>query len=401
MSVDIKVPTLPESVADAVVAKWYIAPGEAFIAGQPIVDLETDKVTLEVPAPEDGVLDSITQPEGSEVVADQVLGQMTVGAAEGSAQTVDKASTETRQTGHDAPMSPSVRRMIIENGLDVTAIQGSGKGGRVTKEDVQIAIKAGEGTPTQHATPPLTSPPVAVAATAGGVREETRVPMSRMRQRVAERLLGAQHEAAMLTTFNEVDMQPVMDLRAKYKESFEKAHGVRLGFMSFFVKAVVAALRRFPDVNAYLDGQEIVYHSFQDVGMAVGSEKGLVVPILRNAETMTVPEIEKQIMDFKVRAQSGKITLDEMLGGTFTITNGGVFGSMLSTPIINPPQSAILGMHNIVKRPVVVGNEIVIRPMMYLALSYDHRMIDGSTSVRFLVAIKNLLEDPARLILDV
>lgn len=395
MSTDIKVPTLPESVADAVVAKWYKTPGEAFTAGEALLDLETDKVTLEVPAAENGVLDEILQPEGAEVVADQVLGKMTVGGMPAAKPAkVEAAEPAATESDADAPVSPSVRRLIGEQGLNLADIKGTGKGGRITKEDVMAA----KGQGGKAATPAGTPAPAALSACP---REETRVPMSRMRQRVAERLLNAQAEAAMLTTFNEVNMKPIMDLRAKYKDAFEKSHGVRLGFMSFFVKACVAALRRFPDVNAYIDGKDIVYHAFQDIGMAVGSDKGLVVPILRNAESMTVPQIEQQIVDYKVRAQAGKVTIEEMLGGTFTITNGGVFGSMLSTPIINPPQSAILGMHNIVKRPVVENDEIVVRPMMYLALSYDHRIIDGSVSVRFLVALKELLEDPARLILDV
>lgn len=417
MPTEVKVPMLPESVADATLVKWHKAAGEAVAEGEPLVDLETDKVMLEVPAPVDGVLGEILKPEGETVVTDDLLATVEAGAApnasflgkqgpeseveprlreQGSEATTAPAAGARIPTQDLSDLSPAVRRMITENSLDASQITGTGKGGRIVKSDVEAFI-AKDGSASTVATAAATT----TATTVAPGRYEERVPMTRLRARVAERLLESQQSAAILTTFNEVDMKPVMDLRAQYRDQFEKAHDVRLGFMSFFVKAAVAALQKFPDVNAYIDGQDIVYHSYHDIGLAVSSPRGLVVPVLRDAASLSMAEIEKGIVGFATKARDGKLTLEEMTGGTFTITNGGVFGSMLSTPIINPPQSAILGMHNIVKRPVVVNDEIVIRPMMYLALSYDHRIIDGAQSVRFLVTIKEMLEDPARLLLDV
>lgn len=390
MAIEIKVPALPESVADATVAKWYKKEGESIARDENLVDLETDKVMLEVPAPKSGVVTKIIVSEGDTVTADQVLAMLEEGAV-AQPEKVEKAeeaapaqqAEAVKKPEASAELSPAVRRAVGEIGADVSQLQGSGKGGRITKTDVM-----------QQA--------AAVGGMSGvGDRTEKRVAMSRLRQRIAERLVDAQHQAAMLTTFNEINMKPVMDLRAKYKDRFEKLHDVRLGFMSFFTKAAIEALKRFPAVNASIDGTDLVYHNFFDVGIAIGSPRGLVVPILRNAELMSMADIEKQIKDFGARAQDGKVTIEEMTGGTFTITNGGIFGSMLSTPIVNPPQSAILGMHNIVQRPVVENGEIVVRPVMYVALSYDHRVIDGRESVQFLVTIKEMIEDPARLLLEV
>jgi 2-oxoglutarate dehydrogenase E2 component (dihydrolipoamide succinyltransferase) len=403
MSIEIKVPVLPESVTDATVAKWYKKEGEAIERDENLVDLETDKVMLEVPAPQSGVVGKIMAEEGATVTANQVLAVLTEAAA-GAAPAANKAkaapakaeatvAAESSSSAQAADaLSPAVRRLVAEHDLDVSQIKGSGKDGRITKEDVENFIQQ---KPASKSEAKVSTPAVS------GAREEKRVPMSRLRQRVAERLVEVQQTAAILTTFNEINMKPVMDLRKQYKDKFEKAHGVKLGFMSFFTKAAIEALKRFPAVNASIDGKDIIYHNYYDVGIAIGSERGLVVPILRNAETMSMADIEKQIKDYSERAQSGKISIDEMTGGTFTITNGGVFGSMMSTPIINPPQTAILGMHNIVQRAVVENGEIVIRPMMYVALSYDHRVIDGRESVQFLVTIKQMIEDPARLLLEV
>jgi 2-oxoglutarate dehydrogenase E2 component (dihydrolipoamide succinyltransferase) len=398
MAIEIKVPVLPESVADASIAAWHKKPGEYINEGETLVDLETDKVVLEVPAPASGILESISAPQGTAVKANEVIGILKAGekssavgatggrppeSAKGHQQKGDQPVAPTKTPMPDSPahadaaLAPSVRRMVKEHDVDVSQVKGSGKGGRVTKDDVAAVV------------------------TRGGNRVEERVPMSRLRTRVAERLLQVQQNAAILTTFNEVNMQPVMDLRAKYKDSFEKRFGVKLGFMSFFTLAVVAALKRFPIVNASIDGNDIIYHGYQDVGVAVSTEKGLVVPVLRNAEQMSMADVEKTIRDLSVKARDGKLSLEEMTGGTFTITNGGVFGSLFSTPIINPPQSAILGMHAIKETPVAENGQVVIRPMMYLALSYDHRIIDGKDSVQFLVAVKEALEDPARLLLGV
>jgi len=427
MSTDITVPQLPESVSDATVASWTKKKGDSVKRDEVLVELETDKVVLEVPAPADGVLEEILHDEGATVTADTVLGRVSEGAASGGDDTDDKDGGKTKapveESGDDAAADartgPAARKLIAEHGLDAASIEGTGKDGRILKEDVQRHIEAGsaakpaeapkEAAPQQPAqsAQPASAPSADETAKQAGVsysqgdRPEKRVPMTRLRARIAERLVQATQQTAMLTTFNEVNMKPVMDLRAKYKDQFEKAHDTKLGFMSFFVTAATEALKRFPDINASIDGSDVVYHGYCDVGIAVSSDRGLVVPILRDAETMAMADIEKQIRDFGGRAQAGKISIEEMTGGTFTITNGGVFGSLVSTPIINMPQSAILGMHKIQERPVAENGEVVIRPMMYLALSYDHRIVDGKDSVQFLVAIKELLEDPARLILDV
>ncbi len=402
MSIEIKVPVLPESVSDATVAKIYKKVGEAVSRDENIVDLETDKVMLEVPAIRDGVVASIAVEEGAVVTAGQVLLIITEGPAvtasvpapeSESTPSVDKASeSKASSASMSAPASPSVRRLAAEKEVDIASVVGSGKSGRVTQQDV-----------AQQAVGATTTTAVASTAVAPvGDRTEKRVPMSRLRQRVAQRLVQVQQEAALLTTFNEINMKPVMDLRKKYKDIFLKENDVKLGFMSFFTKAVVEALKRFPAVNASIDGTDILYHNYYDIGIAVGGgPRGLVVPVLRNAEQLSMAAIEKQIRVYAEQAHSGKLALEDMLGGTFTITNGGTYGSMLSTPIINPPQTGILGMHNIVERPVVENGEIVIRPMMYVALSYDHRVIDGSESVRFLVTLKELLEEPARMLLQV
>ncbi|MDF1654472.1 MAG: 2-oxoglutarate dehydrogenase complex dihydrolipoyllysine-residue succinyltransferase [Coxiellaceae bacterium] len=406
MTIELKVPGLPESVADATVAKIYKAEGEAIARDENLFDLETDKVMIEVPSSVAGVIEKLAVAEGDTVTADQLMAIIKEGAAPAaSAEAAPAKEAETEAPAAEASASqanmddltPAVRRLVQEKNVDVSQITGTGKNGRVTKQDVENFLASGGSAPAAAAKPAETSAPVAAV----GSRMEERVPMSRLRARVAERLLDAQHNAAILTTFNEINMKPVMDLRKRYKDLFEKQHDVRLGFMSFFVKAAVEALRRFPAVNAFIDGNELIYHNYQDVGIAVGTDRGLVVPILRNAEAMSMADVEKNIRQYAKRAQSGKLSIEEMTGGTFTITNGGTYGSMMSTPIINPPQSAILGMHNIVERPVVEDGEIVIRPMMYVALSYNHCIIDGGTSVSFLVAIKQLLEDPARLILDV
>lgn len=395
MSTEVKVPALPESVADATIAAWHKKPGDAIVRDENLVDLETDKVVLEVPAPADGVLEACLFEVGATVTAGQVLATFKAGAAPLKADTSkDEAHEEKAQGAPDttAPsMGPAVRRLLDEHGLSATDIKGSGKDGRITKQDVEAFLAAKS-----------SSQPVATAAApTPGAREEKRVPMSRLRARIAERLLQAQHEAAMLTTFNEVNLKAVMDLRAEYKQAFEKKHGVKLGFMSFFTRAVVESLKRFPSVNASIDGSDVVYHGYYDVGIAVSTERGLVVPVVRDADTLSMAEIEQTIGDMAGRAREGKLAMEDMQGGTFTITNGGVFGSLLATPILNPPQTGILGMHKIQERPVVEHGEIVIRPMMYIALSYDHRLIDGRESVQFLVSVKELLEDPSRLLLNI
>ncbi len=395
MSIEVKVPALPESVADATIAAWHKKAGDAVTRDENILDLETDKVVLEVPAPADGVLDELCFKEGDTVNAGDVLAKITEGAVSKApeADTQDKAEeVSAKQTEEAQATSPAVRRMLAEHDLEPSQISGTGKDGRITKEDVLAFIEKGRSKAQGSG---VESKP------ALGVREEKRVPMSRLRAKVAERLVEAQHNAAMLTTFNEVNLQAVMSLRSQYKDGFEKKHGVKLGFMSFFTKAVVESLKRFPAVNASIDQQDIVYHGYYDVGIAVSTERGLVVPVVRDADQLTMAEIETQISDYAARARTGKLSIEEMQGGTFTITNGGVFGSLLATPIINPPQTGILGMHKIEQRPVVENGEIVIRPMMYVALSYDHRLIDGKDSVQFLVSIKELLEDPSRLLLNV
>lgn len=384
MSIEIRVPALPESVADATIIKWHKKAGDSVTRDETLVDLETDKVVLEVPAPESGVLAEIIAQEGATVLANALLGKLNAGAvAAPSAKPVneDKSISSAAQT--EMHLSPAVRRAVAEGDINVQGVQGSGKGGRILKEDLSKSTAA------------ATNAPMAVA----GLRTEERVPMTRLRAKIAERLVEAQHNAAMLTTFNEINMQPVMDLRNRYKEQFEKTHGVKLGFMSFFTKAVVEALKKFPDVNASIDGQDIIYHGYYDIGIAVSTPRGLVVPIIRNAETLSLADIEKSIAASAAKARDGKLSVEEMTGGTFTITNGGVFGSLMATPIINPPQSGILGMHKIEDRPVAENGQVVIRPMMYVALSYDHRIIDGRESVGFLVAVKQFLEDPARMLL--
>lgn len=409
MAIEIKAPTFPESVADGTVATWHKKPGEAVKRDELIVDIETDKVVLEVLATADGVLGDIVKGEGDTVLSDEVLGSIVEGGAAAApaataapAAAPAAAAAAAADAGEDDPVAaPAARKLAEENGIDLATVAGTGKGGRVTKEDVVAAVANKKSAPAAApaAKPAAAAAPVVVAA---GDRTEKRVPMTRLRAKIAERLVEAQSNMAMLTTFNEVDMTEVMALRSKYKDLFEKTHnGVRLGFMSFFVKAATEALKRFPAVNASIDGNDIVYHGFADVGVAVSSDRGLVVPVLRNAESMSLAEIENGIATFGKKARDGKLSIEEMTGGTFTITNGGTFGSMMSTPIVNPPQAAILGMHNIIQRPMAVNGQVVIRPMMYLALSYDHRLIDGKEAVTFLVTIKNLLEDPSRLLLDI
>ncbi|PZQ35975.1 MAG: dihydrolipoyllysine-residue succinyltransferase [Pseudomonas putida] len=421
MAIEIKAPTFPESVADGTVATWHKKPGEAVKRDELIVDIETDKVVLEVLATADGVLGDIVKGEGETVLSDEVLGSIVEGGAAAAAPAAAPAASAAApaaaaaDAGEDDPVAaPAARKLAEENGINLASVAGTGKGGRVTKEDVVAAVANKKAAPAPAAKPAAAAAaPVVVAA---GDRTEKRVPMTRLRAKIAERLVEAQSnmamlttfnevdmtDMAMLTTFNEVDMTEVMALRSKYKDLFEKTHnGVRLGFMSFFVKAATEALKRFPAVNASIDGNDIVYHGYADVGVAVSSDRGLVVPVLRNAESMSLAEIENGIATFGKKARDGKLAIEEMTGGTFTITNGGTFGSMMSTPIVNPPQAAILGMHNIIQRPMAINGQVVIRPMMYLALSYDHRLIDGKEAVTFLVTIKNLLEDPSRLLLDI
>jgi len=462
MRIEVKVPQLPESVAEATLVNWHKKPGDAVKRDENLIDVETDKVVLELPAPSDGVLTEITRPDGSTVTSNDVIAVIDTDAKAGAAKAEGAkaeatppqpaaakpeatpsqpaaapkppspgqsaaqpapaaarqapAAAATATGGNGATAMPAARKMMADQGVEPASVQGTGRGGRITKGDVIAAAeaKAAAAQSAQSAAPPApTAKPAAPAAkppaqapgvqlpAALGSRPEQRVPMSRLRQRVAERLVQSQSTAAILTTFNEVNMQPVIDLRNRYKERFEKEHGVKLGFMGFFVKAVVHALKKFPQVNASIDGADIVYHGYYDIGIAVGSPRGLVVPIIRDADQLTIAEIEKQIGEFGKRAQDGKLTVEELTGGTYTISNGGVFGSMLSTPIINPPQSAILGVHATRDRAVVENGQIVIRPMNYLAQSYDHRIIDGREAVQFLVAIKDALEDPARLLLSV
>ena len=393
MTIEIRVPQLPESVSDATIAAWVIKEGDSVNEEDNLLELETDKVVLEVPAPVAGVLTKIIVKEGVTVLGGDVIGIMEEGASvSASKEAVDEATEKS-----DANASPSVRKLMAENSLTDSQVTGSGKNGRILKEDVEKALQASNNSiPT--ATPAPTLSPQDSPDTEG--REERRVPMTRLRARIAERLLDAQSKAAILTTFNEVDLSEVARLRRKYQERFQKSHGIKLGFMSFFIKAATEALKRYPEINARIDGNDIIYQGYYDIGVAVSSERGLVVPIIRNTDSLGNADIEKAIMDYATRARSGHLELSELTGGTFSITNGGIFGSMLSTPIINPPQSAILGMHNIQDRPVAVDGEVVIRPMMYLALSYDHRLIDGKAAVSFLVKMKELLEDPASLFLE-
>jgi 2-oxoglutarate dehydrogenase E2 component (dihydrolipoamide succinyltransferase) len=405
MSIEIKVPVLPESVANATVATWYKKTGDSVKRDEHLVDIETDKIMLEVVAIADGVLGSIMHAQGSTVISEQVLGILEVADLVVTSAVMATAPTAVVSTQSPSPAAsdmpapgPSARRTLQEHELSLNDVKGSGKDGRVTKLDVEESLP-----------PPAVSNVVSLATSAVTIaakfnasgRAQKRVPMSRLRTTIAERLLAAQQNAAILTTFNEINMQPVMDLRSKYKEAFEKKNGVKLGFMSFFVKAVVEALKRFPAINASIDGKDIVYHGFFDIGVAVSSERGLLVPIIRDADQLSMAEIELKIADFGKRAAAGQISIEDMTGGTFTISNGGTFGSLMSTPIINPPQSGILGMHKIEERAVVENKQVVIRAMMYVALSYDHRIVDGAESVRFLVTVKEMLEDPARFLLEV
>jgi len=407
MSIEIKVPNLPESVSEATVSTWHLKAGDKVTREQNLVDLETDKVMLEVPSVADGVLTEIRIQAGSVVKAGDVIGIVEEGAAAAAKPAAapaakaeaaaPAAAVAVEKTAEDDAQGPAVRKLLAELGLSAAQITGTGKGGRLTKEDVQAFAdkqKAAPAAKVAAAAPVAAAPKLAL-----GARTEQRVPMTRIRARIAERLVEAQATAAMLTTFNEVDLKAVSEIRAKYKEPFEKAHGVKLGFMSFFVRASIEALKKYPAVNASIDGNDVVYHGFYDVGVAVSTERGLVVPVLRDADALSLGDIEKAIGALGVKARNNKLTMEDLTGGTFSITNGGVFGSMMSTPILNPPQAAILGMHGIFDRPIAVGGQVVIRPMMYLALTYDHRLIDGREAVLFLRHIKDCLEDPARLLL--
>lgn len=390
MTIEIKAPTLPESVPDGTIATWYKGVGDPIARDELLVDIETDKVVIEVVSPIDGILKEILQNVGDTIVSNQAIGSVMPGEIKAAAANVPKSDShaEAAEQGVEVIVSPAAKKLIEENKLDAASISGSGKAGRITKEDVLGVLSS--------------SQPEEQVATAAGGRLEERVPMSRLRAKVAERLLQASQTTAMLTTFNEVNMQPIMDIRGRYKEEFEKAHdGVRLGFMSFFVRSCTEALKRFPAVNASIDGNDVIYHGYQDIGVAVSSPRGLVVPVLRNADNMGLAQIEKEIREFGQKAREGNLTIEEITGGTFTISNGGVFGSLLSTPILNPPQTAILGMHKIQERPMAVSGEVKVLPMMYLALTYDHRMIDGKEAVQFLVTVKELLEDPTRLLLEI
>ncbi|WP_127958749.1 2-oxoglutarate dehydrogenase complex dihydrolipoyllysine-residue succinyltransferase [Serratia microhaemolytica] len=403
-SVDILVPDLPESVADATVAVWHKKPGDAVNRDEVVVEIETDKVVLEVPASEAGILEVILEDEQATVSSRQILGRIRPSDNSGKVTeekvnsvepTPAQRATASLKEENNNSLGPAIRRMIAEHDLDASVIKGSGVGGRIIREDVEAHLANRE-----KAAPATTAPSVAAPLALGG-RSEKRVPMTRLRKRVAERLLEAKNSTAMLTTFNEVNMQPIMDLRKQYGEAFEKRHGVRLGFMSFYIKAVVEALKRYPEVNASIDGTDVIYHNYFDVSVAVSTPRGLVTPVLRDVDTLSMADIEKKIKELAVKGRDGKLTVEELTGGNFTITNGGVFGSLMSTPIINPPQSAILGMHAIKDRPMAVNGQVVILPMMYLALSYDHRLIDGKESVGYLVTVKEMLEDPVRLMLDV
>ncbi|MCP5201831.1 MAG: 2-oxoglutarate dehydrogenase complex dihydrolipoyllysine-residue succinyltransferase [Gammaproteobacteria bacterium] len=411
MLIEVKVPILAESVPDATLLDWYKQVGEAVARGENLIDLETDKVTLEVTAPESGVLKEIRKQTGDVVVTDDILAVIDTEATASVAAPAADAKAETSAGEAAAPAEaaarsgPAARKLAEEHGVDLNAVSGTGTGGRVTKADVVAHVERGaaaaEAAPAETPVPTVEANVQERQPAADTTRVEERVPMTRLRKRAAERLLAAQRDNALLTTFNEVNMQPVMDLRSRYKDDFEQRYGVRLGFMSFFVKAAVEALKKFPVVNASVDADDIIYHGYFDVGVAVGSERGLVVPILRDVERMAFAEVERRIRDFGERARDGKLTIDELTGGTFTISNGGVYGSLVSTPIINPPQSAILGMHKIQERPVAENGQVVIRPMMYLALSYDHRIIDGREAVQFLDTIRRTLEEPTRMLLAI
>lgn len=414
MATEIKAPQFPESVADGTVATWHKHEGEAVKRDELLVDIETDKVVLEVVAPADGAVTKIMAAEGDTVESQQVLAEFTEGAGGDAGESADKAAPETEQKADDEEepagqaddggkasdqAGPAARKLMGEHGIRADQVSGTGKDGRITKEDVQKLIRekeekrASQPAPQQPASPDVPAAP--------GEREERRVPMTRLRKRIAERLVSAQHNSAMLTTFNEVNMKPIMDMRKHYQPEFEKAHNVRLGFMGFFSRACVEALKRFPEVNASIDNDDVVYHGYYDIGVAVSTDRGLVVPVVRDADQKGLAEVESQIIEFGQKAHKGKLSIDEMTGGTFTISNGGVFGSLMSMPILNPPQTAILGMHKIQERPMAVDGEVKILPMMYLALSYDHRLIDGKQAVQFLVTVKNFIEDPARLLLDI
>ncbi len=405
MAMEIKAPTFPESIEDGTLAAWHKQPGETARRDEMLAEIETDKVVIEIVAPEDGVLAEVVKAEGETVLSDEVIARFEPGAGADAASAQTEPAAATVEVG----ISPAARKLAEEKGIDIATLNGSGRGGRITKADVSRAVSAapaappaGTPAPAPSAAPVSAAAPATEALSSPEDRVERRVPMTRLRASIAQRLVEAQQTAAMLTTFNEVNMEPVMTLRARYRDAFERAHnGTRLGFMGFFVRASVEALKRFPLVNACIDGDEIVYHGYYDIGVAVGTERGLVVPVLRDADAASLAQIEEQIAGFGARARDNKLTIEEMSGGTFTISNGGVFGSLLSTPILNPPQTAILGMHKIEQRPIVEDGEIVARPMMYLALSYDHRLIDGREAVRFLVTIKELLEDPARILLEI
>ena len=407
MKIEIKAPAFPESVADGEVSLWHKQEGDFVQRDELLVEIETDKVVMEVVAPEAGRLDRIHVSEGSTIESEALLAEITPGEGEAAAPTAE-TSDAALPSSAEAPMGPAARQLVEEHGLNPSAISGSGKGGRINKEDVLQHLAEKASTPAP-APAPAPSAPTAKAAPAMSTdvqgptseRIERRVPMTRMRARIAERLLSATQQTAMLTTFNEVDMSPLMTLRSQYKDQFEKTHnGTRLGFMGFFVRACCEALKRYPEVNASIDGNDVVYHGYQDIGVAVSTEDGLVVPVLRDADFMSIADVEAAIRDLGLKARDKKLTIEEMTGGTFTVSNGGVFGSLLSTPILNPPQTGILGMHAIKERPVAIDGQVVIRPMMYLALSYDHRLIDGKTAVQFLVTVKELLEDPSRILLQ-
>ena len=412
MTIEVRVPQLPESVADATLVSWHKRPGDAVARDENLVDLETDKVVLEVPAPANGVISEIRIQDGTTVTSGQVLAVIEEGAAAAavpgaSAPPIMATSAGAATAAKDAvkpdaaagKLSPAAKRVVEENKVDPKAVTGSGRDGRVSKSDVVNYLSAKDAAPT--AAPAPKAPAAAPVPNARGARADQRVPMTRLRARIAERMVQAQSTQALLTSFNEVDLKAVNELRARYKDPFEKQHGVKLGFMSFFVKACVAALKKFPSVNASVEGNDIVYHEYFDLGVAVSTDRGLIVPVLRDADLQSFADIEKSIANFAGRARAGTITLEELTGGTFTITNGGVFGSLVSTPIVNSPQSAILGMHKIQERPIAIDGQVVVRPMMYIALTYDHRIIDGREAVLFLVTVKQCLEDPARMVLGV
>ena len=393
MSIEIKAPSFPESISEGTLLNWHCAPGDRVARDQLLVEIETDKVVMEVTAPSAGLLSDIMVASGECCTSEQLLGLLscsTLYATEGDAT---EGAASSIKTDGEWRLAPAARKLVAEHGVDVTTLTGSGRGGRILKEDVQRKLQGAASVIRADYSHREEDEPLP--------RQDMRVPMSRLRQTIADRLVHAQHSAAMLTTYNEVDMSAIRALRARYQELFQRVHGVKLGFMGFFVRACTEALKLFPDVNASIDGDDIVYHGYQDIGVAVSTDRGLVVPVLRNTDTLQLADVEHQIADFSARGRENRLTLDEMTGGTFTITNGGIFGSLLSTPILNPPQTAILGMHKIEDRPIALDGDVVIRPMMYLALSYDHRMIDGKDAVQFLVTVKSFLEDPARMLLRV